>query len=458
MQYAIVDIETTGGKPGQNKITEIAVNITDGKRVIERFSTLINPMMEIPPFITSLTGITNEMVAGSPVFEEISDELYDILKDKIFVAHNVGFDYNFLKAEFIQSNIQFNAQRVCTVKFTRRLVKGLRSYGLSNLCQHFNIKNKGRHRAFGDTDATTKLFHMLLEMDTGNELGKMLNIRSRVMNLPPNLSRETFNTLPEKPGVYYFLNDKAEVLYVGKAKNIKKRIESHLTGSLRQKNMKLLHEKIHDIDLELTGNELIALLLESHEIKRLNPPFNSTQKKSSRNFGIYRFKDIKGFERLTIEPAKPGHYSMATFSTLPEARAYLLKLTRKFDLCEKLNGLSAGNPGCNAFQYHLCKGACTGLEDMGSYNLRFEKLIAYLNTEKNNLLIIGAGRDMDEKSLVCFENGKYLGYGYVSRDEQITHVDSIKEHIQYYPDNKDIQRIIRFYINKKKIPEEVIRY
>ena len=164
MLYAIVDIETTGGYAAANGITEIAVFISDGKKIINRFHTLLNPVYTIPKYVVALTGITNEMVEYERPFSSIADELFEMLSDKIFVAHNVNFDYSFVKHHLAQCGYELNCKKLCTVRLGRQILPGAPGYGLGKICRHLGIVIEERHRASGDALATAKLFHHLLEI------------------------------------------------------------------------------------------------------------------------------------------------------------------------------------------------------------------------------------------------------------------------------------------------------
>lgn len=458
MLYAITDIETTGGRPSFDRITEIAVNISDGKKVVDSYRSLVNPGIPVPAFITAMTSIDDDMVADAPSFNEISSELFEILKDKIFVAHNVGFDYNFLKFHFKEQGIDLKLNRLCTVRLSRKIYPGLPSYGLGRLSNHFKIYNEGRHRAYGDTDATTELFHLLIKNDQEEWLTKMIRGRTKEITLPPNISANSYRQLPQMPGVYYFLDQKGKVLYVGKAKNIKKRIDSHFTSGLRFKNMKMLSEKITDIQYELTGSELIAYLLESFEIKRLRPPFNSALKRVRKNHKIITFTDWNGYNRLTIEPNLKSNDAIAVFNDVTSARNFVYRLVRDYQLCEKLTGLQHSKSGCTSQKAGICKGACVKDEEPDHYNIRFDDAMNSVQSAQSNLLLIGKGRHEEEKSLVCCENGKFLGFGYIDSSIVIQQPSDSLEYIKPYPDNTDIQSIIKSYMAKKQLAEEVIRY
>lgn len=165
--YAIVDIETTGGG-GAARITEIAVFRHDGTRIIDFFHSLINPETYIPPFITRLTGIDNEMVKDAPTFYEVQDAVRAMTRDAWFVAHNAKFDYGFIKKEFGALDEYFQRDLLCTVQLSRKIFPGLKSYSLGNLCESLEIMIENRHRAHGDAEATVRLFEMLLSNDRQN--------------------------------------------------------------------------------------------------------------------------------------------------------------------------------------------------------------------------------------------------------------------------------------------------
>lgn len=252
-----MDIETTGGYAANHRITEVAIYLHDGMQVTEAYQTLINPGRNIPYYITGLTGISTEMVLDAPTFEEIAPELIKRLEGKVFVAHNAHFDYSFLKREFELVGQPWQAKKLCTVRLSRKIIPGLRSYSLGSLAESLGIEITDRHRANGDASATVKIFDLLLRRDRDNYIAKALKRNSGETILPPNLAKDEFDRLPAKPGVYYFLNGRGQVIYVGKAINIKKRIAGHFTGDAREWSRSKIRNEIHHITYELTGNELI---------------------------------------------------------------------------------------------------------------------------------------------------------------------------------------------------------
>ena len=265
--YTIVDIETTGGSSHHDKITEIAILVHDGEKVVDEFITLINPERSIPYFITGLTGITNEMVADAPKFYEVAKSIVEMTEGKAFVAHNANFEYQFIRQEFKSLGFNFKRKVLCTLKLSRKLIPGLRSYSLGNLCDELNIEIDNRHRAAGDARATVKLFELLLSLDTDHD---SLIKNYGLTGLHPALDTRVIEDLAEEPGIYYFYDENGEMIYIGKSRNIRQRVLSHLNNQASKRAMEM-KDKIADIGYEITGSELIALIVESYEIKKIKP-------------------------------------------------------------------------------------------------------------------------------------------------------------------------------------------
>lgn len=273
--YSIVDVETTGGSPKTSKITEIAIFRYDGQEICDEFSTLVNPEQPIPPFITQLTGISDEMVAGAPKFYEIARKIVEFTEDTILVGHNVQFDYGFIKNEFESLDYPYRRETLCTVRLSRKMIPGKRSYSLGNLCQDLGIVVTDRHRASGDALATVKLFKLLIEINGQKiepEYSQIIHfIKAHNSNFNPDL----VTRLPNKTGVYYFYNEKHEVIYVGHGKNIYRRVFLHFKASNKARAIEMKNA-IADISYEVTGSELIAMILEFTEVEKLQPFYNKS--------------------------------------------------------------------------------------------------------------------------------------------------------------------------------------
>jgi len=443
MLYAVIDVETTGLSPRTEKITEIAIYTHNGERIIEEFSTLINPEIKIPFQITRLTGINNQMVKDAPKFYEIAKKIIEITEGKILVGHNVSFDYNFIKSEFKSLGYDFNSKTLCTVKLARKLIPGKKSYGLGNLCKELNIQILDRHRASGDALAATKVLELLLSIDQAAADKSLKGFNS-------NLSKSIVQQLPEKAGVYYFYNTKQALIYVGKSKNIQSRVLSHLSNNLTRKAVEM-KDAIADVDYKITGSELVALLLESHEIKAHKPLFNSAQRRTLYNYGLYKFKDDIGYIQLNILKLIDGTVPITSYTTMNEAKQHLYDLVEEYQLCQKLCGLYESDRACFHYQIHQCKGACVQEETPIDYNLRVNNAIKNYQFKNDSILIIDRGRNDEEKSVIKIEKGKYLGFGFFPVNGDKITAEELNNYIKKYNDNKDVQQIIKSYLRRNNV-------
>lgn len=447
--FAIVDIETTGGYAANNDITEVAIVLHDGKQVVDRFSSLIKPVRAIPRFIQVLTGISPEMVENAPSFHELAPQIADFLAGKIFVAHNVNFDYSFLKYHLDAAGSSLETQKLCTVRLTKKVFPGLPSYSLGNLCRHFEIPITQRHRAGGDADATVRLLEHLLENNAQPHIDQFIKKGAKEQSLPPNLPKEEVEKLPYTPGVYYFHDQKGKVLYVGKAKNLKYRVRSHFThnGAGRQRQEFL--RTIHSISYQSCPTELMAFILESIEIKRLWPPYNNSQKSFTAVYGLYSFTDQKGYLRLAIEKKRKNMEPLYTFSIITEGRQVLQQLVKKFKLCPKLCFLQKDEADCVGIEEGYCKGACNHKEKPARYNKRMEKAIRFLTENLPTFAVVDEGNIPEEKSVILMEKGRFYGMGYIPMEGGMHDIDTVKGYLTRYPENDYIRSLIHTFLEKK---------
>ena len=457
--YTIVDIETTGGSPRFEKITEIAIYIHDGNTIIDEFCTLINPEKHIPPYITSLTGITNEMVENAPKFFEIARKIVEMTNDCIFVAHNASFDYNFVKSEFRQLGYEYERKTLCTVKLSRKLIPGLKSYSLGNICSNLNIHVNGRHRAAGDALATVKLFEILKEENerSGSEICFSSNKEGRFKNLNGFITPADIDKIPEKTGVYYFHDSEGNLIYIGKSKNIYHRVLSHFANhtSRKAEEMKI---RTAAITWELTGSELVSLLKESDEIKNNKPLYNRQQRRSIMAWGLFSFKDRSGYLNFRIKKVSDENILPVTgFTSKKEALEDLLSLVERYWLCQKLCGIYETDGACFHYSIRQCNGACIAKEPVKIYNERAEKILNSFNFDINNFLVIDKGRTNDERSVICVENGVYKGYGYISINDSYLQISDMISCIRIMADNRDARMIIKGWLKKNKA-EKILQF
>lgn len=435
--YAIVDIETTGGYAAANGITEIAVYIHDGERVVKHFETLINPQRDIPRFITGLTGITDEMVADAPSFDEVADVLFELLNDNIFIAHNVNFDYSFLKHHLKESGYELTAKKLCTVRLTKKVFPDLPSYSLGNLCRLLQLPITNRHRAGGDAMATVKLFERCLANNGIEHVDQMLKRSSADQWLPLHLKKEDISKLPSRPGVYYFLDAKEKVVYVGKAVNIRKRVSSHFTHNDPDRKRQNFLRTIHKIRFKECATELEALVLESAEIKRLWPKYNVSQKQPQQKFALYMFEDSRGYLRLAIDKKKKHFPSLYNFNLLHEGLVMLRKMVEEFELHEKL---------CFIDTTPFTEKDISFIDPPHIYNGKIKRAIEALEEQLPTFAVVDDGIKDNEKLCLLVERGNFWGMGYVSSTQPITSAAELKNYLQPYADNDTIRNSIYSFV------------
>lgn len=441
--YAIVDIETTGGHASSNGITEVAICLHDGKKVTRRYSTLVNPGQDIPVYIRALTGITNEMVLGAPPFGDVAADIYHLLHGKIFVAHNVNFDFSFIRHHLLAAGYDLQSNKLCTVRLGRKILPGMPSYSLGKLCRHLGINNESRHRAAGDAEATATLFSILLQNDTANHVAQALKHRSREQVLPANLPKEDIDSLPYTPGVYYFHDEKGKVIYVGKARNVKQRVCSHFSGNNPGLQRQEFLRNIHHVSYQNCGTELISFVLEAIEIKRLWPKYNRSLKRFEHAFGLYTFEDQNGYLRLVVDKRGKLTKPLYTCNSYLDGRNLLTKLINEFDLCPKLCFIQTNNEPCTSAKAHLC--ACEGIETTEQYNRKVDLALEQLKDALPTFAIRDQGRQNDEHSCILIEKGQFYGMGYISHYFDADNLDQLKNYLTPYPGNDYIRNMVSNY-------------
>jgi len=435
--YAIVDIETTGGYAAAYGITEVAVYIHDGKRVVKHFETLINPQQNIPPYITALTGINNAMVANAPAFEEIASTLYELLNEHIFIAHNVNFDYSFIKHHLKAAGFELTAKKLCTVRLGRKVFPGLPSYSLGNLCRSLELPIENRHRAGGDAKATVKLFEHYLANGADTHIEQMLKKSSGEQWLPMQLTKADILQLSAGPGVYYFHDAKDKIIYVGKAINIKKRVSSHFTHNDADRKRQNFLRIICKITFKECATELEAIVLESTEIKRLWPKYNYSQKQPAQKFALYMFEDSRGYLRLAIDKKKKNLAQLYSFNLLHEGLVMLKKIAEEFQLHEKL---------CFIDKTPFTDDDYAALESPLTYNEKINNAIKALEEKLPTFAVLDKGIKSTEQLCLLIERGSFWGMGYLPTGLKVTSTTDLKGLLVPYADNDTIRNSIYSFV------------
>jgi DNA polymerase-3 subunit epsilon len=445
--YAILDIETTGGQFNEEGITEIAIYKFDGHEIVDQFISLVNPEIPIQPFVVKLTGINNEMLRGAPKFFEVAKRIIEMTNDCILVAHNADFDYRILRTEFRRLGYDFNQKTLCTVELSKKLLPEQTSHSLGKLVRALGIPMADRHRASGDAMATVKLFKMLLDKDLEKVILKELIKTEIQKGIAPKLL-DIVESLPSRTGIYYIHNEAGKLIFIGKSKNIKKRVNQHFTGIT--KSAKKIQTEVFTVTYEETGSELIALLKEIEEIKINRPIYNRMSRKSSFAWALYSEKDANGYLNLKLQKADGRKKEIAPYINSQEGKNALFRITAHYNLCQKLTGLYETKTHCFQHTINECDGACVGKISPLEYNARVQAFIDKNGIDNKSMVIIDKGRTINERSAILVENGVFKGYTFYDLNYQINNLEILRNIIIPMQNNRDTRNNIQNYLRKSK--------
>ena len=376
---ACVDLETTGGAAASHRVIEVGIVLLDGGVVVEEWSSLVNPGCHIPRGITTITGIDTGMVAEAPRFEELGEAILRRLTGCLFVAHNAGFDYGFLRSEFRRIGMRFSAPRLCTVRLSRALFPEEHGHSLDALIARLGIICDARHRALGDARVLPTLLNIFETRAGRAQLDEAVAFQIRGPHLPPGLPADLADDLPEAPGVYVFRGDGGVPIYVGMGRNLRSRVLAHFSAGDR--DTRIIRE-LRDVEWFETGGELGALLLESRLIREL-APLEHRRLRVTRDACVIRLRDTGAGVTVAIESVEAtgmdnGDEAYGPFGSEPAARRALEGRARAADLCLKLLGLESGDGSCFARQNGRCRGACLGIEPRALHDARLRLALAPL--------------------------------------------------------------------------------
>ncbi|WP_367770183.1 exonuclease domain-containing protein [Flavobacterium sp. WC2421] len=445
--YAILDIETTGGQFNEEGITEIAIYKYDGHEIVDQFISLVNPEIPIQPFVVKLTGINNAMLTGAPKFFEVAKRIIEMTNDCVLVAHNADFDYRILRTEFRRLGYDFNQRTLCTVELSKKLLPEQPSHSLGKLVRALGIPMADRHRASGDAMATVKLFKMLLDKDIEKAIVRDLIKTEIQKGIAPKL-QDIIESLPSRVGTYYIHNEAGKIIFIGKSRNIKKRVNQHFTGITT--SAKKIQKEVFTVTFEETGSELISFLKEIEEIKINKPVYNRMARKSNFSWAIYSEKDANGYLNLKLQKADGRKKEIIAYPNALEGKNALYRISTEFNLCQKFTGLYQTKNHCFQHTINECDGACIGKITPSEYNLRVQAFIDKNGFENTNMIIIDKGRKISERSAVLVENGILKGYAFYDLNYQITNVEILKNIITPMDSNRDTRNAIQGYIRKNK--------
>jgi DNA polymerase-3 subunit epsilon len=373
--YVCVDVETDGMNYTHGHVIEVAAIRVEHGVITKEFTTLINPGVSIPYFITNLTGITTSDVRDAPTFGAIAEQLRDILEGATFVAHNVRFDYSFLKQEFRRVGIDFDPKQLCTVKLSRKLYPDESSHKLASLIARHSFSYSARHRAYDDAHVLWQFLTHAQQRFGRDVIHEAISHQIKRPSLPKHLDADSIAALPTGYGVYIFDDENGQPLYIGKSVNIRRRVLSHFTKDSEEYREFKIAQSVHAVRFESTGGELEALLREAHLIKTEQPLYNRRLRRVRMLTALHQKLNDAGY--ITIVSDQLTEVSSDQFSTIlalydkrSTAKTSLVTIIKTFDLCPKLCGIEKAQGACFSYQLGKCKGACIGKESREVYNRR----------------------------------------------------------------------------------------
>ena len=438
--YAILDIETTGGKYNEEGITEIAIHKFDGHQVVDKFISLVNPEKEIQPFVVNLTGINNKMLRTAPKFHEIAKRIVEVTQDTILVAHNAQFDYRILRTEFRRLGYNFERKTLCTVDLSKKLIPEAESHSLGKLVRSLGIPVTDRHRANGDALATLKLFKLLLAKDTDKTIIKDIVRKETHGELSPR-QLDIVKEMPSETGVFYVHNKDGDIIFLAKSSDIKKRVNQHFTKN--GERARKLQKETKKITFEKTGSELVALLKENEEISRNRPKYGRSKSQKLFSHIVYTNTNELGYRELRIEASNfRSQNKITTFSSLDSAKNFIKKVTEEFELCSELNEISDDKTDCSQDSIK---------ETASEYNERIERVFDKYSLGQKNIIIVDKGRDVGEYSAILIKNGSFQGLGYYNLNHQINNIHILESIITPMTPSTNAKHIIESSLRKRRV-------
>jgi DNA polymerase-3 subunit epsilon len=376
-----VDIETNGLNYVRGRVVEVAAIRVEGGAVVREYKQLIDPGTPLPQFITNLTGIAPADLQDAPLFMAIADELLEVLDGAVFVAHNVRFDYSFLKQEFKRIGKSFSPRQLCTVRLSRALFPQYRTHKLQDLITRHSLQVSARHRAYDDAHALWQFVQHVQSSFSPDTIEQAIARQLKKPSLPKGLQPEVMTALPDGPGVYILEDGQGSPIYVGKSVNIKKRVASHFTRDHAEVGEFKLAQHVRNITTTQTEGELQALLLESELVKRLQPLYNKQLRRTTKLLLAKSLTDENGYIQVYTEEASAVTAAevpsiLAIYPRRSQARSSLLTMVKDWQLCPKLLGLEKAKGACFQYQLHKCQGACVGDEPAAVYNSRVQAAFA----------------------------------------------------------------------------------
>jgi DNA polymerase III subunit epsilon len=435
--YAVIDLEATGGKLGEERIIEVAIFMFDGRRIVDQFITLVRPDVPIPPFVQKLTGIRESDVQTAPRFHEIAKRIVQMTEGAVFVAHNAPFDYRILREEFARLGFDYLRVVLDTIPLTEKFLPGMPSYGLSTLCAELNIPHTRKHRADGDARATVHLLQILLDKD------REKFIEGVYLKQPAATGQHKFSVQIERYvktiGLYYLFNADGRVLYVGKSDQLRVRIDRHFLST--SDKALALQTEVASIRVEETGSILLADILEHEELKKLKPPYNQAKDKYRLRFGLFTMEtdrgllwDVRGIQLepplLQVDSVADG---VALLSRWAESRNWNLAdlLVPRLLPKQTTEGLSREDLPATLAEAHRALDAFLWPEGIAIYQDK--------------------GRDPGEKVVFVVDSGRLMGYAFVRLEQDVEDLPSLKNRLTLLSQVPYLRSLLADYVQSQRV-------
>lgn len=385
--YTFVDIETTGCNPRLDRIIEIAAIKISKQKISQEFHTLVNPRCYLPKEITAITGITQAEVEQAPIFEDIAGQIDEILRDSIFVAHNVRFDYGFLRQEYNRLGMSMRLRQLCTVKLSRKLFPQYRRHNLDAIIERFGFPVQFRHRAFDDANIILKFFQKLPEIFSEEYITEVVQTVLKKPAIPAALDENKVMKIPQNPGVYIFYGSEGNPLYIGKSINLRDRIMAHFEGDNSSVSEMKIAQQISSYEVIPTAGEFSALVLESELIKKQQPLYNKLLRHKKLVYVTSYELNDEGY--YTVQTREMTHITLEILDTIigihsskKQVNHFLQLLYKTHNLCQKLMKIEKSKGSCFGYKLGICTGACIKKESALKYNLRFIEAVSVYKIKK----------------------------------------------------------------------------
>lgn len=432
--YAILDIESTGGKYNEEGIMEIAIYRFDGHKVVDQFICLIDPEREIQPFVAKLTGINNKMLRSAPKFHEVAKRIVEITDKAIIVAHNAQFDYRILRTEFRRLGYDYQRKTLCTVDLSKQLIPEAESHSLGKLVRSLGIATSDRHRANGDAVATLKLFKLLLAKDIDKKIiGEVMREEMHGELSPTQL--DMVLGLPSETGLYYMYDKDGELIYLDSSRDIKKRVNQHFTqqGALAR----TLQKETKRVAFEPTGSELLAQLKEYGESGKIRPKYRTAPGKKLFSHTLDFEGGGPGKALMTLHRGKALEGKKMGFKGHASAKAFLEKICLEFDLCGSVDK----------------DGGFGKWPNDPSIGEKLQSVFEKYSIHGKDMVILDRGRETGERSFIRIMDGRLQGYGYVELNFQINNTSILDAIMTPMSSDDNTRFIIESHLRKTKNPK-----